>query len=42
MKKMNQDIERLFDFTAGMDVSQKTPLLTYKTIEANIKEEELI
>jgi formate dehydrogenase (coenzyme F420) beta subunit len=42
MKKMNQDIERLFDFTAGMDVSQKTPLLTFKTIEANIKEEELI
>jgi hypothetical protein len=41
MKKMNQDIERLFDY-CGMDVSQKPPLLTFQDIEANIKEEELI
>ncbi len=42
MKKMNQDIERLFDYAAGMDVLRKAPLLTFKTVEPNIKEEELI
>jgi formate dehydrogenase (coenzyme F420) beta subunit len=42
MKKMNQEIERLFDYKAGMEVEQKPPLLTFKTVESNIKEEELI
>ncbi|MHB1254150.1 MAG: 4Fe-4S dicluster domain-containing protein [Candidatus Humimicrobiaceae bacterium] len=42
MKKMNQEIERLFDFVPGMNISEKPPLLTYKQVEKNIKEEELI
>ncbi len=42
MKKMNQQIETLFNFTPGMDVEAKPPLLTYKTVEENIEEEELI
>ncbi len=41
MKKMNQVIDELFGFSAGIDISQKTPLLTYKTIEENIEEEKL-
>ncbi|MDZ7838058.1 MAG: 4Fe-4S dicluster domain-containing protein [Actinomycetota bacterium] len=41
MKKMNQIIGQLFDFEAGMDMEAKPPLLTYNTLEKNIKEEEL-
>jgi len=42
MKKMNQQIEKLFDFVPGMEADAKPPLLTYKTVEKNIEEEELI
>jgi hypothetical protein len=42
MKKVNRDILRLFDFTPGMDIDEKPPLLTFKDVEKNIKEEELI
>lgn len=42
MKKMNQTVERLFEFVPGTSISQKPPLLTYKQVEKNIKEEELI
>lgn len=41
MKKMNQIIGDIFDYEAGMDIEAKPPLLTYKTLEKNIKEEEL-
>lgn len=42
MKKMNREILRLFDYIPGMDINAKPPLLTFKNIEKNIKEEELI
>lgn len=42
MKKMNQQIEKLFEYKSGMDAESKPPLLTYKTVEKNIEEEELI
>ncbi|MGM0366527.1 MAG: 4Fe-4S dicluster domain-containing protein [Actinomycetota bacterium] len=42
MKKMNQQIEELFGFVPGTDAEKKPPLLTYKTVEENIEEEELI
>ena len=41
MKKVNKDILRLFDFVPGMDAGAKPPLLTFKNVEKNIKEEEL-
>jgi formate dehydrogenase subunit beta len=41
MKKVNKDILRLFDFIPGMDPGAKPPLLTFKNVEKNIKEEEL-
>jgi succinate dehydrogenase/fumarate reductase-like Fe-S protein len=41
MKKVNKDILRLFDFVPGMDTGAKPPLLTFKNVEKNIKEEEL-
>ncbi len=42
MKKMNREILRLFDYIPGMDIETKPPLLTYKNIEKNIDEEELV
>ena len=42
MKKVNKEILRLFDFTPGMDAKAKPPLLTFKNVEKNIKEEELV
>lgn len=42
MKKVNKEILRLFDYTPGMDAQAKPPLLTFKNVEKNIKEEELI
>ena len=41
MKKVNKDILRLFDFVPGIDTGAKAPLLTFKNVEKNIKEEEL-
>ncbi|MCL5073008.1 MAG: 4Fe-4S dicluster domain-containing protein [Actinobacteria bacterium] len=42
MKKMNKEINRLFGFVPGLSIDSKPPLLTFKNIEKNIKEEELI
>lgn len=42
MKKMNKEINRLFGFIPGLSIDSKPPLLTFKNIEKNIKEEELI
>ncbi|MCL4415457.1 MAG: 4Fe-4S dicluster domain-containing protein, partial [Actinobacteria bacterium] len=42
MKKMNKEINRLFGFVPGLSLDSKPPLLTFKNIEKNIKEEELI
>jgi len=42
MRKMNNVVAKLFDYKAGMDIQQKPPLLTYKNIEKNITEEELV
>ena len=42
MKKMNRVVSKLFNYTAGMDIEQKPPLLTYKNVEKNITEEELV
>ncbi|MCL4377916.1 MAG: 4Fe-4S dicluster domain-containing protein [Actinobacteria bacterium] len=42
MKKMNREINRLFGFIPGLSADSKPPLLTFKNIEKNIKEEELI
>lgn len=42
MKKMNKEINKLFGFVPGLAIDSKPPLLTFKNIEKNIKEEELI
>jgi ferredoxin len=42
MKKSAQVIENLFDYRAGEDYKKKPPLLTFKDVEENIKEEKLI
>jgi formate dehydrogenase subunit beta len=42
MKKVNKDILKLFDFVPGTSIDAKPPLLTFKNVEKNIKEEELI
>ncbi|MBM3704940.1 MAG: 4Fe-4S ferredoxin [Actinobacteria bacterium] len=41
MKKVNKEILRLFDYVPGMDSQARPPLLTFKNVEKNIKEEEL-
>ena len=41
MKKSAQIIERLFDYRAGLKPDKKPPLLTFKDVEQNIKEENL-
>jgi len=42
MKKMNKEIKRIFGYVPGLSIESKPPLLTFKNIEKNIKEEELI
>jgi len=42
MKKVNKEIERLFDYKPGLNIESKPPLLTFEKIEERIKEEELI
>lgn len=42
MKKVNKEIDRLFNFKPGISIDEKPPLLTFKNIEKNINEEKLI
>ncbi|MCL5771548.1 MAG: 4Fe-4S dicluster domain-containing protein [Actinobacteria bacterium] len=42
MKKVNQIILKLFDYRPGLILDMKPPLLTFKNVEQNIKDEELI
>ena len=42
MKKSAQIIERLFEYRAGEDFKKRPPLLTFKDVEKNIKEEKLV
>ncbi len=42
MKKVNKDILKLFDYRPGYDFGLKPPFLTFKKVEDNIKEENLI
>ncbi|MCL4376761.1 MAG: 4Fe-4S dicluster domain-containing protein [Actinobacteria bacterium] len=42
MKKVNKEINRLFNFKPGISIDDKPPLLTFKNIEKNIDEEKLI
>jgi len=41
MKKSTQVIEKLFEYRAGEDYKVKPPLLTFKNVEENIKEENI-
>ncbi len=42
MKKSSQIIERLFDYRTGEKIDKRPPLLTFKDIEKNIKEDKLV
>jgi len=42
MKKVNRDIIKLFGYRPGYSIDEKPPLLTFKNIEENIKEENLV
>jgi len=42
MKKSGQIIERLFDYRTGEDPKKRPPLLTFKDVEENIKEEKIV
>ncbi|MCX6347496.1 MAG: 4Fe-4S dicluster domain-containing protein [Actinobacteria bacterium] len=42
MKKVNKDVLKLFNYRPGYNLDEKPPLLTFKNVEKNIKEEELI
>ncbi|MHB1346352.1 MAG: 4Fe-4S dicluster domain-containing protein [Candidatus Humimicrobiaceae bacterium] len=42
MKKVNKEIGRMFNFKPGVNIDAKPPLLTFKNIEENIKEEKLV
>lgn len=42
MKKINKDVLKLFNYRPGFNLDEKPPLLTFKNVEKNIKEEELI
>jgi len=42
MKKVNKEIERLFDYKPGLKIESKPPLLTFKKIEENIKEDKIV
>ncbi len=42
MKKSNRIIERLFDYKTGEKIEARPPLLTFKDVEKNIKEDKLI
>ncbi|MHB1376710.1 MAG: 4Fe-4S dicluster domain-containing protein [Candidatus Humimicrobiaceae bacterium] len=42
MKKVNKDVLKLFNYRPGFNLDEKPPLLTFKNVEKNIKEEELI
>ncbi len=42
MKKSGQIIEKLFDYRAGETIEAKPPLLTFKDVEKNIKEDKLV
>jgi len=42
MKKINKDVLKLFNYRPGFNPDEKPPLLTFKNVEKNIKEEELI
>ena len=42
MKKVNKEIGRMFNFKPGVNIDARPPLLTFKNIEENIKEEKLV
>jgi Na+-translocating ferredoxin:NAD+ oxidoreductase RnfC subunit len=42
MKKVNKDILKLFGYRPGYSIDAKPPLLTFKNVEENIKEENLV
>ena len=42
MKKVNKDILKLFGFRPGYSKDAKPPLMTFKNVEENIKEENLV
>ena len=42
MKKSSQIIERLFDYRTGEKIEVRPPLLTFKDVEKNIKEDKLV
>lgn len=42
MKKSAQIVDKLFDYRAGEDYKKKPPLLTFKDVEENIKEEKIV
>lgn len=42
MKKVNKEIEKLFEYRAGLEIESKPPLLTFNKIEKHIKEEKII
>jgi len=42
MKKSGQIIERLFEYKTGEKIDKRPPLLTFKDVEKNIKEDKLV